>query len=279
MRGFIAGFLKFLFRFSFFKKRYFGIYKRIIQPTHLFRGVKKTVLFQNNILFELHIEDWIQQNIYFLGAYEPLELNFLKNALNEGNTVIDIGANIGVHALVAAKKVGKSGNVISFEPFPKNNELIQRNIELNDAINVQLVNFAITDSSKSITLFYNEAEENQGMASSFATVFSQSEKVEGTSLDDFLNAHPVDCIDLIKLDIEGGEYLALLGMEETLKRFTPTLLLELDDEIIKKTPHSKQQIIDFLKNLGYKMYYLGDNGQISEIERYPETKNFVFKQL
>jgi FkbM family methyltransferase len=277
MRTVAAEFFKFLFQFSFFKKRWFGIYKRIFRPLNLFRGVTRSYTFRGEILFELHLEEWIQQNIFFLGEYETSELNFLESTLKKGDTFIDVGANIGVHTLVASKKVGETGKVISFEPFPKNNKLIQKNIELNNTTNVQLERFAICDNSKSIPLFYNEAEVNQGMASSYATEFSLTETVEAISLDEYLKLNPIEHVDLIKIDIEGGEYPALQGMTQALQKLKPTLLIELDDDIIKNTPFGKSQIIGFLMNLGYKQYFLDRNGNLTENEKLSETKNCVFK--
>ena len=60
---FFASFLK----FHFLKVTYFGFHKRFFKPYNLFEGTIKTVSFQN-VKFELHIEDWIQQNIYFFGC-------------------------------------------------------------------------------------------------------------------------------------------------------------------------------------------------------------------
>jgi FkbM family methyltransferase len=117
-----------------------------------------------------------------------------------------------------------------------------------------LEHFGISDTSKSISLYYNEAEFNQGMVSAYANEFSQHVDVDVISLDEYFKQNEVSSVDFIKIDIEGGEFPALIGMSETLKRFHPTLLIELDDEILAKTNFKKMQIVDFLKNIGYKQF-------------------------
>ena len=74
-KGFCC-FISLRFKIPFLIGTYFGFHKRFFKPYNLFEGTIKTVSFQN-VKFELHIEDWIQQNIYFLGAYERAELNLL----------------------------------------------------------------------------------------------------------------------------------------------------------------------------------------------------------
>ena len=83
-------------------------------------------------------------------------------------------------------------------------------------------------------------------------------------------------IDFIKLDIEGGEYDALRGMEQTLLRCKPTLIVELEEEIIAKTNYTKEDVITFLENLGFQQYFLNDHGNWAEQEENPSRKNYIF---
>ena len=277
MRVFIADILKFLFKYKYFRNKYFGIYKRIISPFHIFKNIKKIYVFEEKIVFELHLNDWIQQNIYLLGTYEEGELNFMKNFLKKGDTFIDIGANIGLHTLVASKITGKYGKVISFEPFQKNFELLKKNISLNlETENITVEKKAVYSKNTNIKLFYNTKDANNGMASSYTDGYDQKETVEAIMIDSYVKLHNLNTISMIKIDIEGGEFPALTGMKETLTTLRPLLLIEIDDEILKNTPYCANDIYDFLRDLGYKKYFLEESGNLTASQSSYFTYNYVF---
>lgn len=277
MRIILAQIFRFLFQFSFFRKRYFGIHQRIIFPKKLFRGVKRKYLFDDSLNFELHIEDWIQQNLYFLGEYENTELTFVKNHLKKGDYVIDIGANIGLYALFCSKYVGQEGKVYAFEALPKNFNLFQKNVALNSVKNVQLENLAIFNTQGTLEIFTNTEEANQGMASSYMKDFSEKISIPALTLDAYVEEHKIEKIDFIKMDIEGGEFPALQGMRNTLQKFKPTLLLEVDAEILKNTPFTEEEILNFLAKLNYSKYFLTEKGELSEKDTFRNSKNYIFK--
>jgi len=276
MRNLLAELFKLLFKIPFFKKRYFGIYTRIIKPLNLFKGVSKKIMFKPEIWIELEIEDWIAQNIYLLGNYEKEELMFLEHHLKPDDTFIDIGANIGIYTLLAAKLVEANGTVISFEPFEKNHAQLLKNIALNGFKNIRAEKKAIDSTSDWMTIFYDPKEANKGMASAYQTGLSEKEKVETISLDQYLNEKEINKVDWIKIDIEGGEYPALLGMKETLQKYKPQIIIELDPEIIAKTPYTNELISNFLIDLGYRKYFLNSIGQPVDEETEIESFNTIF---
>ena len=238
----------------------------------MFRGVKKRFYFKNAIWFDLDIEDWIQENLFFLGEYEAPELNLLQRFLKKGDVFIDIGANIGLYTLYASKIVGKDGNVFSFEPFTESFNLLKHNVSLNHHTNIVLEKLAISKTQEEVIIHYNVKEANKGMASSYIKDFTYSETVNATSLDLYLKNHSVNKVDFIKIDIEGGEYPALLGMQETLKKFGPGIFIEIKEDILSQTPYSKKSILDFFYKNGYIIYNWG-----SEHEAITQTgDNFLF---
>ncbi|MFC0876307.1 FkbM family methyltransferase [Saccharicrinis sp. FJH2] len=273
MKVILAGIFRFLFQSRFFKKRFFGIHKRIFTPFNLFKGVKRTIRF-HGIKLNLHIDDWIQENIYFLGEYENAELKSIHNFLTEKSVFIDIGANIGLYTLYASRLVSYKGKVISFEPFPRNHAALVKNVKLNGFNNITCEKMAVGEREDFIKLYYDENEHNLGMVTAMPVDQGISEDVKVTSLDDYLQVHPVVKIDLIKIDVEGFEYNCLKGMKNTLSKFKPSLLIEIlkDNESAQnENSHS------LLKELGYRKYYIDDNGNISEHETNPERRNYIFK--
>lgn len=276
MRSLLAEIFKFLFTIPFLKKKFYGIHKRIISPLNLFKGVEKRINFKKDIILELHIDDWIQENLFFLGSYEETELCFIEKSLNKGDVFLDIGANIGLFTLVASKLVGEKGKVIAFEPFTKNFQSLSKNVSLNRSENIQLENNAVSETNKEIEVFYNDQLSNLGMVSSYMIGNNQSEKINAVSVDTYLKNNPVKTISFIKIDVEGGEYPVLLGMKETLSKYNPRLLVEINEEILAHTPYRESDIIDYLTNLGYNKYYLDGNGNLITTSSGIESNNYVF---
>jgi len=116
MRSLLADIFRLVFKIKFFKNRFFGIHQRIIQPLNLFKGVSKKVNWNNRNL-TLNIDDWIHENIYFLGEYETAELKAIEKYIHENSVFIDLGANLGLHTLYFSNIIHENGCIISFEPF------------------------------------------------------------------------------------------------------------------------------------------------------------------
>jgi len=276
MRKVLANLFRLLFKIPFFEKRFFGFHKRIFAPFKLFKGVTQTIKFKNKIFLELQVNDWIQENIFFLDKYEESELKFIKKSINKGDVFIDIGANIGIHSLFASNLVGEKGKVISFEPFSINYNSLIKNISLNNSRNIVLEKLAISAKESLVNIFYNCKDYNFGMASSYLTNYTNSEKVKSTTLDLYLKNKSFDRIDFIKLDIEGGEYPALLGMKNSLKKYHPILLVEILDNNTLTQSDNEKNIINFFKKIGYVKYFIKNNGELSLVEKNNSRMNYAF---
>ena len=278
MRRVIASLFRWFFKIPGFNNHFYGIHKHIFQKIDLLSGLSKTITTKNGLRFQLRLDDWIQENIFFLDEYEHEESEFLKRNLKESDVVVDIGANIGYHSLLAASLVGGSGQIYSFEPLEENFRSFLRNIKLNSFDNVHAFNLGVSDKPKILNLYLNSEKGNMGMASEFGETNNHlHQTIEAIDMDTFFKKHPVQKIDVIKIDIEGGEYPALLGMKNTLDRFSPYILIELDDAIINKTPYSKKDIVDFLIDLNYQKFYLAKDGVLALDENAGISKNVVFK--
>lgn len=276
MKYLIARFLRQLFRIPFFKKIFVRVYLKIFLPSKIFEGVTEQIINKDGIRFNLQINDWIQSNLYFLGEYEFDEICFLKNSLSKGDTFFDIGANIGLYTLSAAKKLGNSGKIFAFEPFSVNYKRLVKNISLNGFTNIIAEKLAVSDKNESISVFYDEQENNLGMVSSFLTDFSQKETVKSVTIDHYVEKNCIKDIKFVKIDIEGGEFFALKGMENTLKNHNPILLIEIIDELLNKSNVKSEEVIDYLKGLNYQLFYIGKNGALETTQTKKGRNNFVF---
>lgn len=273
MRILLAKMFRLLFRFNALKPKFFGVHKRIFSRFHLFRGVVQTINY-NGFQLTLHIDDWIQENIYFLEAYEKAELKAVSYLLKPGDVFLDLGANLGLYSLHASRIVGSSGKVISFEPFSINFNALQEHVTTNKLSNVQLEKLAVGEEPGTITLYHNENEDNLGMVTANYIENATREEVKIVSIDAYLKAKPIQKVDFIKIDIEGFEYPTLLGMKSTLTAYMPSILVEILDD--SKSSQNSQKVMDYLMGFGYKRYFINDNGELSKTEENPKRRNYLF---
>ncbi len=273
MRKLIAFLFRYFFQIKYFRHTYFGFYKRIFKPLNLFKDVTTKILYRNKIFLYLNLEDWIQQNLFFTCEYEEKEIRYLEKALKEGDTFIDVGANIGLFSCIASMQVGDKGFVYSFEPMKKTYDSLLENIKLNHFKNIRTENIAVSDKKQTLKIHLNDSEKNSGMASAYSKNSTYTEDVQATSLDEYFLDKKINSIKLIKIDIEGGEYLALLGMINLLKKFKPILLVEINPD----NPFGKEKIENLLNEIGYKTYFINDEGvSIYEKLPYDVSNNYLF---
>lgn len=277
MRALLARIFRIIFKIPFFRKYFFWFHKRIFYPLNLFKNVTRKVKINNNIIFSLNINDWVQENLYFLGEYEKAELKTLDIFLKEDSTFIDLGANIGLYTLYASRLVGKKGHVISFEPFKENYKTLIKNISLNECSNILAENLAISKKNEIINLYWNVEDRNLGMVSTTYNIKnSKSEIANAVSLDYYFKKNNIGRIDFIKIDIEGFEYQALLGMKEILSNYNPILLIEILPEKGSSELSNAFRIANFLKEFNYIKYYIDDSGKSLKKENGLNRYNFLF---
>ncbi len=159
--------------------------------------------------------------------YEQEIAKILKESLRPGMYVLDVGAHVGCHALLAARLVGPEGRVYAFEPSPDNFALLQKNIALNGYKNIVPVHKAVAEKTGTVS-FHLSAEGNDRnsiYASSRAAHLSKTLEVPTLSLDDFLEQKGWPQIHFVKIDVEGAEPLVLRGMTKLLQRSSELKLI------------------------------------------------------
>lgn len=186
---------------------------------------------------DTHISKWVRES----GRLDhdqnmlPIVLPFIK----PGAIVIDAGAYIGDHTIAYAKSVGVDGFVFAFEPSPEAFECLQYNLE--GMTNTTCFNQGLSSKigSKGIVKYTN----NIGM-----NYLSEGNDISVTSIDDL----GLFGVDFIKIDCEGYELEILKGAYETINKYKPVLLIEINKETLKRNKVSEKDIFKFLENAGYK---------------------------
>ncbi|MDG7001998.1 MAG: FkbM family methyltransferase [Nitrososphaerota archaeon] len=145
-------------------------------------------------------EVYVYYATYVAGEYDSLHLT-------EGDIVLDAGANIGDFTIMAAKKVGHGGRVISIEPSSRFFSILKKNVLLNHLDNVSLVEAALSDTIGFAFL------EGDGVSAKTVTASDMvAQRVRVTTIEEVMKELDLTRIDIIKMDIEGSEYKALHGL-------------------------------------------------------------------
>ena len=192
------------------------------------------------------------------GARDTDEDRIPRGVLKPGDTVIDIGANIGWYTIFAAKLVGASGKVIAFEPEPRSFSFLQRNVALNRLSNVIVENKALSNKEEKVRLFIDE--QNRGNHH----IFDWSDgrhyiEVDALQLDDYLaRSTGIAKVDFIKIDMQGAEGVILEGMRQTLER-NPNLQLDVEilPAALKQAGTDPAALLSDLERAGYEFWDIG----------------------
>ncbi|HCB35041.1 MAG: hypothetical protein A2W52_01105 [Candidatus Taylorbacteria bacterium RIFCSPHIGHO2_02_49_25] len=151
------------------------------------------------------------------GLYEPETYKLFKHTIMPGETIVDIGAHIGYFTRLFSRLAGRDGRVFAFEADPTNFVLLARNTR--GYKNVRIAQIAITDRIGIIDFYHYD--DKSGAHSTLPNVpldfVKRKITVGSTTLDSWLLKNSVSKVDVIKMDIEGGESAALLGMKDALK--------------------------------------------------------------
>ncbi len=177
---------------------------------------------------------------YFGEAADEIFL-FLPAYLKPGMTVVDVGANIGTHALYATSLVRPGGRVFAFEPDPSTLKQLRINLELNHAADVTVIDCCIMDKPGTILLNINA---DSAKTSVVREGYTQIE-VKTDSLDNLIptGVH----IDLLKIDVEGADYDVLMGAPRIFSASPPGV-------VIIETTKRRRDIIEFLNRRRYGCY-------------------------
>ena len=190
---------------------------------------------------------------YWLGTYEPELQAALRELIQPGAVIYDVGANIGYVSLLLAKAAGEKGHVYAFEALPGNVVQWRQNVALNGMEDrLSLYAGAVTRSAGPVR-FLVHASGGMGKAAGSAGRADQYQSeisVPGISLDEFVYGQGNPPPQVVKMDIEGGEVLALPGMSRVLAEARPLMLMELHG------PESSRAAWETLTAAGYTICWM-----------------------
>ena len=212
------------------------------------------------LLFDIkaHSHEWytLYENI--------IRKDYFRNGVSvaPADVVIDVGANFGSFTVLAAKMVGDSGHVISFEPDPLVYDRLVRNVALNKLSNVTCRNEAVSGSDGTVELY---VQSKSALSSNFKPAgerpLKSESKIEVTAVALKKVISSIECVSLLKVDCEGAEY-DILG---SLQKSDVANVMQISMETHKIEGREEREIVPMLADLGFKVF--GEPALITALQR------------
>lgn len=228
-------------------------YIRIIM-TFSQKSYQKDLSFDGDMKIEVDPSKELGRAIACLGYHHYETALFLKNYLKKNYIVLDVGANFGDHSLLMSKY---GGTVHSFEPHDTTFQWLVRNVQKNNKANIVINQIALGKEDGVFSLYEPPTSDNEGLFSlTPLDGFHESAKVKVTTLDQYVLEKNIEKIDFVKCDVEGAELAFLMGGRNSLLKWSPTLLLEINEATYCRTGYNTKELMNFLKELGYKHFFV-----------------------
>jgi FkbM family methyltransferase len=206
------------------------------------RGARKNDIDKILKLTEYHFLYEILDELY---VHNP---HFMHFDIAKGDTVADVGANIGGFTLQAAIKAGEKGKVYAIEPALENLEALKRNIELNKLKNVEIIKKGLWSEPTILEFQMHELPGQHSIVMGDVQAKSKKVKIDVTTFDELVKDMNISRLDFVKMDIEGAEIEAIKGMKNTLTSLKPKLVIEAL-HIVNGSP-TYEALIPILKSYG-----------------------------
>jgi FkbM family methyltransferase len=252
----------------------------------------------HRFLMTANADDAIVNRLFYGQPWEPGELNAWSLLVRDARTVLDVGANTGVYAMLSTTAQPKA-RIYAFEPHPTNYKRLVANKVLNDAAGVETIEEAVGDRPGNVE-FTIPADEQISLVSSAVRPFAEAHfgipykqhTVKQTTIDAFVATRRLEVVDIVKVDVEYYELAVLRGAEETLARHAPVLMCEVFDyEIFSHwhpelaghiSPTQHLEVQELLARHGYTFYYIGNDGllRVADLHSSPAGgSNFIFSRV
>jgi len=213
--------------------------------------------------------------IFALRHLYERELAYLEHLVSPGMVVVDAGANCGIYTMAAARLVGPSGRVLSFEPGSRAFALLKENIAINQFQNVRAYRAALCDKNGKAHLYHDERGQT-----SFSLGYPKNgragfEEVTTRTLDSVLEEEGAGQVGLIKLDVEGAEELVLRGVEKLLVHSRPKIILEMNAFATERLELRRTGSWELLKSYDYDFLSLSDAGTPRRLNEPPAADDIT----
>jgi FkbM family methyltransferase len=222
--------------------------------------------FQFGYTMDLRMNDHIAQRLLLSRGYETEVSTAIFALVRPGMIVLDIGANIGLHTLHLARRVGSCGQVLAFEPNTIAREELLKNIYMNHIKNVKVLEIALWERDGEEVFYFPEdgMEAMGGLQRNSQFKVAYESKVQTARLDTILTQLEVRRIDFIKIDVEGAELRVLRGAGSILDvDWRPPILYESTFANSIAYSYTPNDLFQFLCTKGYEIEKIDNDNYLA----------------
>jgi FkbM family methyltransferase len=195
----------------------------------------------------LDLTQVIDSQLFYSSTFDPESIRVLRSFARAGDTVIDVGANIGWMTLHLARQVGRTGTVLAFEPSPPAAARLRHHVRVNEFSQVQVVELALGERPEGPRpMKIRSAYRVDGVDD------TEEAEIATTTLDAFLADHRLDPPSFIKIDTDGREVSVIRGAAKTLAQAHPAVLFELGTDALEEYGATPEALLALLEGLGYR---------------------------
>lgn len=222
------------------------------------------LLYDSRFIYGYRLSDYISSCIIYHRCWKPTVTNIFNSILlhneNKDNIVFDVGCNIGYFTILSSKM---SSNIYSFDGNKENIDKLNITCLINDIKNVNTYHNCVSDKNTFYKMSNKDVIDKNGNIGALRfEETNDSENIHATSikLDDFIKENNIENIDLLKIDIEGGELKCLKGIQQNLKKNT------VKNIIVTLSPHINSDsfdILELLKESDYNLYIIPDKERVN----------------
>ncbi len=226
---------------------------------------------RQGIWWALNPDCLIQRSLYYLSFVEVQETRWLKTQVRPDWVFFDVGANFGYYSMIVSAASQRRARVYAFEPLASNFHLLARNKDLNHFDRVSAAKLAVSDQVGEVDFFVPPLScsgVGHIVDGPIDDPNGYVDKVQTTTLDDFVSHHNVRRMDFLKIDVEGAELRVLRGASESLRRFRPTIMIEFFPQGLASLHTSAWELLDAIHALDYTTFRI-DHGHLQPFRDVP----------
>ncbi len=219
---------------------------------------------------EVDTGDFLGGRLALFGLWEPSITSYLETALAPGDVVIDVGANIGYYALLAAARVGPAGRVYAIEASPSIFRALERNIARHSFRTIVPLNYAVIEDSRPVSVHIHDPS-NLGRTTvldqlAAAAPHPVEANVAGRKLSDIVPQDALRAARFIKINVEGAEWLVVAGLRDRLRELSPRveILVEIDADAIEACGGSVGALVGIFTAAGFAAFQIENTYSAAE---------------
>lgn len=237
-----------------------------------------------DLLFDCALNEHISSQVFWRGDYSTGQLALLRQVLKPGMVFLDAGANKGEFTVIAAKYVS-GGKVLAFEPIAATAKELRSNIAANGFLEVEVIEKALGAHAGEQMIYHAEEKGKDELNLGVFTLYPRPGlerpcgKIAVVSLDEWMGSvagsgggslgsgedrrdvADKGRIDVMKIDIEGGELEMLEGAAETIRRWKPVIFIEVNAITSRAAGYDHRELLRWLERMGYRCERIGRRGQ------------------